>query len=119
MPTIAVYPSHGSRTDDSYEAVAGTVRASGATVGEAIDRVRAQLPDGQDAALIMVQSEKPDDLFPETKIRRLKDLMARWHSARDSGVPFAEPDQTELTALIREEQAAVVTRSGRLLRSAR
>jgi hypothetical protein len=116
MPTIAVYPSHGSQTDDPYEAVTGPVRVSGATVGQAIDRAREKLADAGETTLILIQNERPDDLFPDAKICRLKELMTRWRSARDVGSPFPETDQTELAALIREEQAAVVERSARLLR---
>ena len=57
-----------------------------------------------------------DRFFSDVQLSRLKQLMATWRAARDSGTEFPAADLAELDALIAAELDATIERTKELLR---
>lgn len=110
MTKVAILPV---QTDSglAYWAVAGEKRSHGATAGEALDALTAQLPVDEAATLVIVQSRRPDQFFTATQQARLRDLMERWRTLRDQGEVLPPDEQKELDALIEAELRASAVRA--------
>jgi hypothetical protein len=96
--------------------VAGEKQSVGATAGQALDALTAQLGEPQTTTLVVVQSLQPDSFFTAEQQQRLAELMPRWRAARDSGIPFPPDEQAELDALVEAELRAAAERSAALAR---
>jgi hypothetical protein len=116
MTTIAIVPDNPQGSPARFRAVAGDVQSSGATVGQALDAVRAQLGGPDQTTLVVVQPMRPDDLFTAEQQQRLAELLARWRAARDAGASLPSEEQAELDALVEAELRAATERSASLLR---
>ena len=84
--------------------------------GSRLDPLAAQLEDGDNDTLIVVQHQKPDLLFSETQQRRLAELMSLWRAARDRGSSLSPEEQTELDQLVEKEVEASSHRTAAVLR---
>ena len=113
MTKVAILPVpvHGGV---AYRAVAGEKQSQGATAGEALDALTAQLSDDETCTLVVVQSRRPDQFFGEDQQRRLAQLMGEWRSARDRGEALSAEDQAELEALVEDELRASAKRASAL-----
>jgi hypothetical protein len=116
MTTIAIVPDNPQGSPASFRAVAGDVQSSGATVGQALDAVRAQLGGPEQTTLVVVQPMQPDHLFTAEQQQRLAELLARWRAARDAGASLPPHEQAELEALVEAELRAATERSAALVR---
>jgi hypothetical protein len=116
MTTIAIVPENPQELPRRFRAVAGEAQSVGATIGEALDALQAQLGGAEQTTLVVVQPMRPDDLFTAAQQQRLTDLLARWRAARDAGAPLPPEEQAELDALVDAERRAACERSAALVR---
>ncbi len=116
MTTIAIVPEDPQASPPRFRAVAGEVQSVGASVGQALDALTAQLGGPAETTLVVVQSMQPDSLFTAAQQQRLAELMVRWRAARDAGEPFSPEEQAELDALVQAELRAAAERSAALAR---
>jgi hypothetical protein len=114
MTTIVLVPENVPASPPSFRAIAGDVQALGATAGQALDALTAQIGIPEQTTLVVVQPMRPDGWFTAEQRQRLADLMARWRAARDAGGPFPPEEQAELDALVRAELVAAAQRSAAL-----
>jgi hypothetical protein len=61
MTTITIVPENPKGSPASFRAVAGEAQSSGATVGQALDALRAQLGEPEQATLVIIQSMLLDE----------------------------------------------------------
>jgi hypothetical protein len=111
MTKVAILSIPTERGGVSYQAVSGDKRSRGATAGEALDALTAQLPDDEAGTLVVVQGQRPDRFFNAAQQQRLAELMARWQSARNQGQVLADDEQGELEALVEAELQASADRT--------
>jgi hypothetical protein len=116
MTTIAIVPDDPQGSPASFRAIAGEAQSSGATVGQALDSLRAQLGESEETTLVVVQPMRPDTLFTAEQQQRLDELLARWRAARDADTSLPPQEQAELDALVEAELRAATERSAVLLR---
>jgi hypothetical protein len=116
MSTITVLPNDPTSAN-SFVAIAGDKKATGSTVGQAIDELRAQLDGPDETTLVIIQPMVPDQFFPAEQRARLGDLMARLHAARDGGPALSTEDRRELHELVQAELRASGARAAALLQA--
>ncbi len=116
MTTIAIVPDNPQASSPRFRAMAGELQSVGATAGQALDALAAQLGGPAETTIVVVQPMRPDDLFTAEQQRRLAELMGRWRAARDAGAPFPAEEQVELDALAETELRAAAQRSAALAR---
>ncbi len=116
MTTIAIVPDNPQGSPASFRAVAGEAQSVGATVGQALDALRAQLGTPEQTTLVVVQPMQPDELFTAAQQQRLAELLSRWRAARDAGLALPPQEQAELDALVEAELRAATGRSAALVR---
>jgi hypothetical protein len=116
MTTITILPDNSPGSPASFRAVAGEAQSVGATVGQALDALRAQLGAPDQTTLVLVQPTQPDEFFTAAQQQRLADLLSRWRAARDAGTALPPEEQAELDALVKAELRAATERSAALLR---
>jgi hypothetical protein len=97
--------------------VAGDKQATGLTVGQALDGLRAKLDGPQETTLVIVQPMTPDAHFTAEQRDRLGTLMDRWRAARAGGTPLSPDEQAELDTLVELELRATAERAAALVRS--
>ncbi len=114
MTKVAILPVPTSIGHIIYHAMAGDKQSHGKTAGEALDALTTQLQE-EAGTLVIVQNLHPDRFFDADQQRRLAELMARWHAARNAGTSLPTTEQTELDALIEEEVRASTKRTAALL----
>jgi hypothetical protein len=114
MTKVAILPVPTGKGGITYTAVAGNKRSYGATAGEALDALTAQLSGDDNGTLIIVQSRQPDRFFDAAQQQRLAELTDRWRSARDQGQTFPAEEQAELEALVEAELRAAAARAAAL-----
>jgi hypothetical protein len=78
-------------------------QSQGATAGEALDALTAQLADAERGTLVIVQDRRPDQYFNAEQQRRLAELMTRWRTCRDEGKSLPSDEAAELDALVDAE----------------
>jgi hypothetical protein len=100
MPTVTITPESGPQEAVLYRARANGHQALGRTAGEALDGLSAQLASAPGTTVVLVQRLGGDEFFGAAQTARLRELMARWRSARDAGVSLLPSEQRELEALI-------------------
>ena len=116
MTTIAILPDNPDTSPMRFLAIAGVVQSVGATAGQALDALTAQLGESQETTLIVMQPMRPDALFTAAQQQRLAELMDCWRKARDAGTTLTSEEQAELEALINAELEAASQRSAVLAR---
>jgi hypothetical protein len=116
MPTIAIVPDNPQGSPSRFHAIAGEVYSVGATVGQALDALRAQLAGPEQTTLVVVQPMRSDELFTAVQQQRLAELLNHWRSARDAGTVLPPQEQAELDALVEAELSAATERSIALVR---
>jgi len=114
MTKVAILPVTTDQGRVSYRAIAGAKQSSGATAGEALDALTAQLSADETSTLVIVQSLRPDRFFSAAQQQRLDQLMARWRTARDQGALLPADEQAELEALVEAELLAATQRAAAL-----
>jgi hypothetical protein len=62
MTTIAIVPDNPTSSSACFRAVAGETQSTGATVGQALDALRAQLDRPDQTTLIVIQPMRPESL---------------------------------------------------------
>lgn len=118
MTTVAILPIADTTGGKSYRAISGDKSSIGATAGQALDALTAQLGKTEFSALLVIQSFQPDSLFNANQQKRLSELMALWRLARDSGQVLLPAQQIELDALVEAELLAATARAATLTQSA-
>ena len=83
--TVTILPVPSEEGKPAFHAVSGGQSSLGRTPGEALDAISAHLPQEQDAALVVVQSIRPDRYFSAAQQRRLAELMERSAAGHRSG----------------------------------
>jgi hypothetical protein len=116
MTKIMIFPERTATP--RYHAIAGDKQSFGATAGEALDALNAQLHEDNSAKLVVIQPPGPDEYFSKEQQDRLAELFTRWRLARDNNQTLADEEQAELDALIHAELAASARRTQALLRRA-
>lgn len=114
MTTVAILPVPTEKGGIAYRGVAGDKWSQGSTVEEAVDALAAQLPGDRADLFVVVQSLRPDRFFDAVQQRRLGELMAAMHLARDAGAALPADEQEELEALIEAELLASGERAAML-----
>ena len=92
MTKVAIFPESAESGLMTYRAIAGRQQSVGKTAGEALDALASTLSDGT-STLVIVQHQHPDEFFGAQQQARLKDLMRRWHAARDNSAAFAPAEK--------------------------
>ena len=110
MTTAAILPVPTEKGGILYRSVAGDKRAEGSTVGEALDALKAQLPEDE-PSVIVVQSLRPDRFFGAAQQRRLTELMHDKDAALIRGTGLEPQEQAELNILIDAELSASADRA--------
>jgi hypothetical protein len=111
MNTITIFPENPQAPTPRFRAVSGEKQSVGATAGEALDALTAQLGEPRATTLVVVQPMQVDALFTAEQQQRLAELMARWRAARDAGTLLPADEQAELDALVEAELHAAMQRS--------
>jgi uncharacterized FlgJ-related protein len=117
MTAISILRNELPSGETRFHAVAQGKQAFGNTLGEAIDGLTPQLENDL-PRLIVIQSLRPDTFFTATQQQRLRELMAKWRVARDTGAVLPADENAELEALIDAELEASGKRTAALLREA-
>lgn len=106
MTTVAILPVPMEKGGIAYHGVAGDKTSQGSTIGEALDALRMQLPDPEEALVVLVQSLRPDRFFGTAQQRRLSELMTSRREAQERGTSLPAVEAEELDALIETELQA-------------
>jgi hypothetical protein len=117
MTTIAIVPEIPGSSTTLYRAVSGNKQSVGQTAGQALDALATQLDDAEAGTLIVVQTMRPDALFPANHQQRLAELMDRWRTAREGNSALAAEEQAELEALVQAEVRAAAARAAAVVRN--
>lgn len=110
MTTITIFPDNRS-AGPGFRAVAGEKESVGATAGQALDALTAQLGEAGTGPLLLILPMQPDAYFTAEQQQRLAALVARWRAARDGGEPLPPAEQAELESLVEAEFQAAIKRS--------
>jgi hypothetical protein len=114
MTKVAILPVPSSQGSVTYWAMARDKRSHGATAGEALDALTAQLSDDEAGTLVIIQSHKPDEFFSGDQQHRLTELMALWRRCRSEGKGLPSAEKNELERLVEVELAASAARASLL-----
>jgi hypothetical protein len=90
------------------------MRSQGATAGQALDALTAQMSEQETGTLVIVQSGRPDRFFGVAQQRRLAELMTQWRELQEQGNDLPTADKAELEALIEAELRAAGARAAAL-----
>lgn len=108
-----------------YQAVSGTRKAIGSSLGTALDALSHEM-DAESltdraisGTVILVQQFQPDIFFSAEQRERLSSLMKKWREARDSGATLPSSEMTELESLVQAETEAMGSRTSSLLEGVR
>ncbi len=115
MTTIAIVPDNPKGSSACFRAVAGETQSIGATAGQALDALQAQLGGPDQTTLIVIQAMQPDELFSAAQQQQLAELLTHWRTARDAGTPLPPEEQADLDALVEAELRAAYQRSAALV----
>lgn len=113
MTAATILPVPTEKGGILYRGVAGDKLSEGSTVGEALDALKAQLPEDE-PSVVIVQSLRPDQFFDAAQQRRLAELMGDKSAALHQGTALGPQEQTELDALIEAELSASANRAAML-----
>ena len=115
MTTISVWPNTVAG-GPPFRAVVGDEEATGSAPGEALDALLARTGPPKGFAVVILQSQGPDEFFPAEKLDRLADLMTRMRAARDAGRSLEPAALAELKELTAEEFRASAARCQAILK---
>ncbi len=118
MTAAMILPVPTEKGGIVYRGIAGDKHSEGSTAGEALDALKAQLPEDE-PAVVVVQSLRPDQFFDAAQQRRLAELMADKSAALRQGKLLGPQEQTELNALIEVELSASANRAEALAEKTR
>ncbi|CAN5229097.1 hypothetical protein BH10PLA2_BH10PLA2_15270 [soil metagenome] len=116
MTKVAILPESVDGGVLQYRAIAGEWQSIGATAGQALDALTAQLPKNQIELVIVVQNLEPDEFFSAAQRARLESQMQSWRHARDQNLAFSPEAQAELDSLVAAELDASGKRAARLVK---
>jgi hypothetical protein len=116
MTKVAILPEAAESGRVTYRAIAGQQQSVGKTAGEALDALTSALPEQTSSTMVIVQHQRPDEFFSVQQQARLKELMLRWHGARDGGPALNSAEQRELDSLVEAETYAAGQRATALLK---
>ncbi len=112
MTAVRIRPDDAPTDARRFRAVAGPRHAVGRTMGEALDALTTDWPDGDaPPAAVFIQRFAPDAFFSAAQHGRLQDLLARREA-------LGSDEQRELEGLIDAELDATVARTEALVRAA-
>lgn len=114
MSTVSIVPVPGAQGGSAYQATSGERHASGATPGMALDAITGLMGAEEGPTLVLLLRSAPDSHFSASQRDRLADLMAKWRTARDTGVELPGDEQGELDALVKAELHASGRRANAL-----
>jgi hypothetical protein len=114
MNTIAILPESGEQRPTTFRAITTGRKATGRTLGEALDALTSQLGVEKTGVAVVVQHFRPDEHFSAEQRDRLSKLMARWRSARDTGESLPSAEQADLERLVAEELEGVTERAAQI-----
>ncbi|HET6382186.1 MAG TPA: hypothetical protein VFJ58_02250 [Armatimonadota bacterium] len=101
-----------AESDSHYYASSGYKRASGDSIGDAMDRLFQQLtPEEQSTAVVVIQTFQPDAFFPVERRNRLIELLERNRIAQEGGHALTADEGKELDELIDAELEAATARA--------
>ena len=115
MTSVTVLPIPTAHGGVTYCAVSNGKRSQGATAGEALDALTAQMPDTEKSTLVIVQNRHPDQFFNAEQQHRLAELMARWRAYRDEGKPLPIEEEAELDALVDADLRGAAARAAAMV----
>ncbi len=118
MTTVTIQPIATGGGETGFGAISGKHLSLGKSAGEALDRLSAELTEGDDT-LVVLQRRRPDQHFAAGQIERLDALMSRWHQLRDAGEPINSQDRSELEELIVAELNGTGDRTEEIERAVR
>lgn len=101
MRTVLVLPNN--QNGKAFRAISEDKESFGETVGEAVDALTAQLENGNDETLYIVQRWSPDEFFTAEQQKRLSELMQKLHEAQDRNEGLPAEEKEELEKLIAAE----------------
>jgi len=104
MTAVTIRKETGYRGEPRYRARAGDRESIGATMGEALDALTAELGDGISEAAILFHRLQPDEYFTEAQHGRMQELLARKPTLTGA-------EREELEALVDAELDATVART--------
>lgn len=114
MRTVLVLPNN--ENGKTFRAVSGEKESFGKTVGEAVDALTAQLENGDDETLYVVQRFSPDEFFTAEQQKRLSELMRKLNEAQERNEELLPEERKELEKLIAEELEGSGRRAEKLAR---
>jgi hypothetical protein len=117
MRTIAILPEQGENHLMTFSAVTTGRKATGRTVGEALDALTSQLSAEETYTPVIVQQFRPDRHFSAEQRDRLATLMARQQAALETGEALSAVEQSELERLVDEEIQGAGKRAAQMLRN--
>src|SRR5215216_5118105 len=117
MPTIAILPEQGEDQPMTFSAITTGRKATGRTVGEALDALTSQLSAEETYTPVIVQQFRPDQHFSAAQRDRLSTLLARQRAASETGDALSAVEQSELERLVDEEIQGAGERAAHFLRS--
>jgi len=111
MNSVTILPIATGQGGVTYCAVSNGKRSEGATAGEALDALTAQMTDNNSGTVVIIQNRQPDQFFTAEQQARLAELMAKWRTCRNEGKLLLADDEAELDALIDAELQGAAARS--------
>jgi len=119
MTTIEIIREPANEQTAIYRAICGERQAAGVTPGTALDALEQLLAtqgeEQDDGTVIIVQRFRPDVFFTEEQQTQLRELMDRFHVARDAGQELPPEQRQELEDLVHAEWQAAIQRADALL----
>ena len=115
MTSVTILPVPTHQGGVVYCAASNGKRSQGATPGEALDALNAQMSDVDRSTVVIVQNRQPDEYFTSDQQQRLRDLMTRWREYRHVGKSLPEPELAELNALVDAELEGATARAAAMV----
>lgn len=105
MTTITILPE-----EKNFRAVAGKRESVGRTIGEAIDKLNAQLGEDEDGTLLVIQKQRADRFFNAGEQERLAELMTKKENQT-----LSDGEKIELENLVETELSGARQRAEELI----
>jgi hypothetical protein len=119
MTTIEIIREPANEQTAIYRAICGEQQAAGVTPGAALDALEQLLAtqgeEQDNGTVIIVQRFRPDVFFTKKQQTRLRDLMDRFHAARNAGQELPPEQRQELEDLVHAEWQAAIRRAEAML----
>ena len=95
MTTITIAREQSTATAATYRAFGRERTSTGATPGQALDALSAQLEPQAVGSMVVIMEPGPDEFFPAELVERLQQLMVLHRAALDVGSPMSAAAETE------------------------